>query len=187
MYHKQTNKSAVKSKELIVGAMIKLMSEKPYEKITVMELCKTADVVRKTFYRNFDTKDDVWDYILDTEFDLFTYEVDINGDIYTAFLGLYAFIANYKEYLKIVHENGLMRFISQKLIQFIDSSEFFANLSPRFKKPAYYKYLGPHLSATLCTIVETWTKNDFTDTPGELAGFTELLLLGIVRQPPDNT
>lgn len=45
--------------ECITNALFLLMKEKPYEKITVSELCKRAGVSRMAYYGNFTSKDDV--------------------------------------------------------------------------------------------------------------------------------
>ena len=57
------NPSAVFSKSQIQSALFDLMDRIPYEKITVKEILYESKVARKTFYRNFDSKDDVLDSI----------------------------------------------------------------------------------------------------------------------------
>lgn len=46
-------------KECIYTAMLLLMEQKSYDKITVTDITKKAGVSRMSFYRNFDSKDDV--------------------------------------------------------------------------------------------------------------------------------
>lgn len=41
------------------------MKEKPYNKITIKEIAKKADLDRSTFYRNFNSKEAVLNYYLD--------------------------------------------------------------------------------------------------------------------------
>lgn len=43
----------------IVKALLELMHEKEYSKITVKEIADTAEIARATFYLNFRSKDDV--------------------------------------------------------------------------------------------------------------------------------
>ena len=50
---------ALLSKNMILEALLILMEEKQYEKITIMDITTQAQLSRRTFYRNFDTKDDV--------------------------------------------------------------------------------------------------------------------------------
>lgn len=41
------------------------MKRKPFQQITVTEICQEAAIGRKTFYRNFELKEDVLDFYLD--------------------------------------------------------------------------------------------------------------------------
>ncbi len=43
----------------ITDSLIKLMGEKPFNDISISELCDLAGVGRASFYRNFETKEDV--------------------------------------------------------------------------------------------------------------------------------
>ena len=44
--------------KLLKDAFLKLLSEKPFEQITVQEICETAMVRRTTFYQHFEDKQD---------------------------------------------------------------------------------------------------------------------------------
>lgn len=59
MNMKKENPLTVQSKQWILEALLKLMEEKEYEKITIKELTARADLDRKTFYRNFRSKEEV--------------------------------------------------------------------------------------------------------------------------------
>ena len=53
---------AQKSRKRIVDSLICLLGKKSYESITVSELCRKAQVDRRTFYRNFRNKEDVMEF-----------------------------------------------------------------------------------------------------------------------------
>ena len=42
-----------KTKRVLTEAFFKLLNEKPFEEITVNELCDRADVRRATFYKHY--------------------------------------------------------------------------------------------------------------------------------------
>ena len=65
MYLRQANKTARQSQELIAEGLFRLMDRKPFSQIRITELCQEAGVGRKTFYRNFQTKEDVVEFRLD--------------------------------------------------------------------------------------------------------------------------
>ena len=53
------NPSALRSKQVIMDALLKLMEDHPYSEISVKQIVLETDLVRKTFYRNYSSKDDV--------------------------------------------------------------------------------------------------------------------------------
>lgn len=59
------NPIAIQSQEWLVTALLDLMKEKPYNKITITEIAKKADLDRSTFYRNFNSKEAVLNCYLD--------------------------------------------------------------------------------------------------------------------------
>lgn len=72
MYHIKNDQRALRSCDLIYEGLMALMAQKPFEAIKVNELADQAQVGRATFYRNFDTIEDVlrWrcDQVLDALF-----------------------------------------------------------------------------------------------------------------------
>ena len=53
MAEKKEYRSAVRSRRLIRGAFQQLLREKPFEKITVTDIVKRADINRSTFYAHY--------------------------------------------------------------------------------------------------------------------------------------
>lgn len=47
------------SRQMIENALLELLDEKEYSKLTVSEIVKRADVARRTFYRLYDNKDSI--------------------------------------------------------------------------------------------------------------------------------
>lgn len=59
MYHINKDKRSVQSRIWVYEALVDLMEEKKYDEITVSEVVEKAKLGRATFYRNFDSLDDV--------------------------------------------------------------------------------------------------------------------------------
>src|SRR5699024_3894281 len=53
------NPSVKKSQQWLYESLIELMKNHPFEKITIAEITKNADLDRTTFYRNYDSKIDI--------------------------------------------------------------------------------------------------------------------------------
>jgi AcrR family transcriptional regulator len=56
----------IKSKQAIMGAFIKLMSEKDFERITINEIAEEANVNRGTVYLHYEDKFDLLNQCIDT-------------------------------------------------------------------------------------------------------------------------
>ncbi|MGV2928437.1 TetR/AcrR family transcriptional regulator [Macrococcus capreoli] len=48
-----------RTREWVFEALLLLIKEKPYEKITITDITKKAGVARVSFYRNYESKDDI--------------------------------------------------------------------------------------------------------------------------------
>ena len=69
--------SARRTYTLLQQAFFKLLTEKPFEKITLKELCDTAMVPRSTFYRYFEDKYDLLGYCLQNFFEHVDLDIDV--------------------------------------------------------------------------------------------------------------
>ncbi|ULQ58539.1 TetR/AcrR family transcriptional regulator [Brucepastera parasyntrophica] len=58
----QLHPAATLSKNLLAKGLFSLMEKKPFADITIMELCETSQVSRRTFYRHFDNTSQVVAY-----------------------------------------------------------------------------------------------------------------------------
>lgn len=59
MKHEKSDRRSRRSRRLIVDALLALMREQRYDRITVQEIIDRADVGRSTFYARFRNKEDV--------------------------------------------------------------------------------------------------------------------------------
>lgn len=126
MERESSNPISIQSKEWIVEALLELMKEKLYSEITITEISNKSQLARRTFYRNFDSKEDVLnlyiqklvrEYIedLSREERLKVYDV---AKVYFTFWRehldflilmeksdlLYMILQKYNEYLPMIHE-----------------------------------------------------------------------------------
>jgi len=59
MSQPKTDRRVLRTRQSIRNALIELMLEKPYEKITIQEIINRANVGRATFYNHYQDKDDL--------------------------------------------------------------------------------------------------------------------------------
>lgn len=67
----------VRTKKLLTNALIGMLEEKPFDKVTVNDICETAMVHRATFYNHFKDKIDLLYYVFDgIQEDLFNKSIE---------------------------------------------------------------------------------------------------------------
>lgn len=76
MYHVKNDKRCMRSAQLITDALSALLEKKPFMDITVTDIQRSAGIGRSTFYRLFDTIDDVVTYYVDMKFGEMTSDFD---------------------------------------------------------------------------------------------------------------
>ena len=59
-----SNTKAIRSQNEIADALVRLMMQKPYDKIQITDICDEAQISRRTFYNLFDSKDEALWYRL---------------------------------------------------------------------------------------------------------------------------
>ena len=94
------NPSAIRSKKQITDALLLLMEKYPYSEISVKQIVLETDLVRKTFYRNFESKDDVLrSYIRTILRDYFDIVNNARGDVLTT---IFEFAKKNKKLLRLL-------------------------------------------------------------------------------------
>ena len=59
VYNNMTDIRIVKTKRHLKQALVKMLEDTPFEKLTVAELCRRAETSRITFYTHYDDKYDL--------------------------------------------------------------------------------------------------------------------------------
>lgn len=76
MADKELDKRVERSRRLLIEALLELMIDHPYKKITVAHIAEQSGVARPTFYLHFHSKDDLLIAYIDEMFNKFYAEVD---------------------------------------------------------------------------------------------------------------
>ena len=113
MYYKQKNRIAVHSQCMIADALFSLMKRKPFRQITVTEICEEAAIGRKTFYRNFELREDIIDFQLDRLLEEYRKEMkELSLDQYLHHH--FTFIQKNAEWFIVLYNNGLSAMANAK-------------------------------------------------------------------------
>lgn len=164
MYKKVTNPIAMQSQKHICETMLKLLSKMPFDDITITLLCQEAHLVRRTFYRNFETKEDVLicmlDYHLLEYIQIFNSNVNSMEQFATHF---FHFWQEKYDYLKILQENALFYLLNRLYLHYIEEihSVLTASSIECFHEKDSYPvvfYIGG-----LCDLLGYWISRECSD------------------------
>jgi AcrR family transcriptional regulator len=199
MYSPSENAQATQSKQMISDALFNLMNRYSYKEITITQICQEAQVVRQTFYRNFETKEDILEYYLDELFLEYVHKFykksDEEGsellksyqktsDAGYEILNFYKFLELKKPLMTNIEKNQLIfvleRIISKNVTRFFDLS-----VTTSITVPHLVPYVSALISSTVCSILGLWIRNGYQESPEELKTLTALFLSGLGKETAD--
>lgn len=162
MYQKQVNKTAVQSQHMIADALFSLMKRKPFQQITVTEICEEAAIGRKTFYRNFDMKEDVVDFKLDILCD--RYKSEIMGMTTDAQLRHHLeFTRKNADCFIALYNNGFHQTVKDKFAIILPDT------MPRWtNNPVEQQYRSAYIISGIEAIQRVWVERGFAESIDEI-------------------
>lgn len=170
MYHIKLDKRSQASAAQIVRGLQECLKTKPLKSITVSDIHRVTGISRATFYRLFDTPEDVLVYQLDqmTEGTMEYYETQKQLPSrqlleQTIVLGL-----QNHEFLKALVDNGrhdlLLQYTEKSFRKLDDQKKIF----PKDMEKAERDYVIAHLSMAMVASQITWAKNGQKETAAEV-------------------
>ena len=146
----------------IITALLQLMQRKPFSGISVTELCKKAGVSRMSFYRNYESKEDVLKKWCAEITDKFVAESGINysrDSLRRYFVTLFAHVLKYREMSFVLRRNDLLWIVRDDI-----DRVFFETY-----KDVYDEYKMHFITGGIFNAYTLWVENGFRETPEELA------------------
>lgn len=160
-----------KSKDLISRSLIELMHNNPYNVITISEICDNTQIVRKTYYNNFLSKQDIISYycksLINEYFNcVLINKNEINKDPSNIF---FLFGEKHKTELKLLMNNNLYHLFGDEFRAIFPKLQ---SLFPKRKlfevKEEELEFIYSFLSAGIIQLLEQWIKTDSQKTINEL-------------------
>lgn len=152
----------------ITNTLFRLMEKKSLAEITITELVQGAGVARASFYRNYESKEDVLVTLIRDVLELFRHNVRESPE------GLYArenilmsfrFFYRYRRYLLDLYHCGFASLMLEELNHFHESMEG-TMPSSSMERYSLYMYIGALFNTTV-----TWLSDENPVPPEEMAGF----------------
>lgn len=159
------------TKECLQTALIALMSQKPFDKITISELVRRSGVSRTAFYRNYSSKEEILNEM--ANFFLKSLEASFKDPAYKNNLTLW-----YETFFGIIRENaGLFRLLIQAHLintSIISTYSLERRLAPAAEQPGHYEFLA--WLGAFSSIVIHWFSDQMTESDSEMAALCARLL-----------
>ena len=150
------------TKEYIITALLQLLHKKAFSQISVTELCKKAGVSRMSFYRYFESREDVLKKWCAGITDKFVAESGINyrnDTLKQYFTTLFTHVLQYREMSFILRRNGLLWIVKDDI-----DRVFFETY-----RDIYDEYKMHFITGGIFNAYMLWVENGLKETPEELA------------------
>ena len=148
----------------IAGALLELMLEKDYTKISIGEIAKKAGVDRSSYYRHFKSKEDIisffFDMVLKESLEGYTNLSSIDFTLYIH--SIYTAFFNYRKEILIIHYANL----SFLLLDVLSKRFQFSELAKDF--PLSKQYELSYIIGGIYNNLIFWMSRDMKETPDEL-------------------
>lgn len=163
-------------KRNIEDAFFALLKEKNFSEITVTDLVKRSGVARTSYYRNFDSKEDIIkEYILRLRTEIDT-AAGYSAEVFGNTLNRPALTVHLSHYLKekhnfmLLYENGFGTLLLDEMDRYIE--EALGDMSCR----SLERYSLYFTSGAIFNTITQWLKSGAKESPGEMAQiFLDLL------------
>lgn len=156
--------------EYITDALLYLMKKKDYKDISITEICEKAGVTRMSFYRNFESKEDILKKWVTAITDSFlavsgiSYKNDSTSDY---FIKLFTHMEQHKAICFALYKADLIYIVKQQ----------FDRVFLEIHKDEYDEYKSYFLAGGIYNVFLLWLINGCKESPSELAERMESILV----------
>ena len=150
----------------LYDALMKLMPEKKFDKISVGELCECAGVSRMTYYRSYNSKEDILLQHLDECFAAYLAELPVQ-DFYGVALSFFQFWRGQeRDFLIAVLRSGLSAQLMDKFYSYLDQI-----IPQMVSGEEVQPFVKSFLAGGLYKMLMDWIKTGTQTAPEEMAMF----------------
>lgn len=179
--NKTKNAAKSKSAEKIVAALLALMRDKPYETVSVTEICSAAGVGRKTFYRNFDGKDGIIAYRLDCIFAALAAHFDFAvAESSKVIEFCYAYLNEHRETDVLFLDAAVVPFVVEKIVEYIETAYDGTLYNSASFEPSLAEYYHTFIADGLVSLICTWIENNYRQSVKSMSALSKRLLSGVL-------
>ncbi len=149
--------------EHITDALLKLLKDKPVGDISISELCDLAGIGRASFYRNFESKEDILRSYINKIFKEWTDESYQKENLpLNELLGLmFAHFEKHRDFYTLLNERNLVFLLKDVIIELC---------GPKPEHSRLEAYAKAYIAYTLYGWIEVWFQRGMKESAEEIAG-----------------
>ena len=178
MYATNDNIQAITSRNMIKDGLITLMKHYPYKDITITQICQEAKIVRQTFYRNFDSKDDILKFQLDGMIRLYFIAYHNENNTQIQLKNFFEYMLANKELLLLLSRNNLLFMIDKTITSNITGLFNIRQISA-VEDTGTEKFVISFIASTVCSLLSLWIDEEFSETTEKMCKLTQRFLGGL--------
>lgn len=173
-----------RSKESIATSLLQLLKNYSFQEITISEICANCDVVRRTFYNNFASKENIIEYVVNklvSEYVASIRSQHLNTPRSMAH-AYYKFWYDKKEIVSILEKNSLFYILQRDFLNYLpDLATAMGNdENANLMDATLLEYVYTFISSGLCYNLEKWAKNDYSESPQEIGEVFNIIAHGLM-------
>ncbi|MBO4653034.1 MAG: TetR/AcrR family transcriptional regulator [Lachnospiraceae bacterium] len=165
------------TKRMLKEALVQLLENKPIEKVTVYEICQTAEINRTTFYKYYGSP---YDLIEDIEAD-FLHELEINlqdaDNLYTL-QNLLTYINTHRDACLVLLKSDTSTGFLEKVFSHTQLTRQLEERIAPDQSEVSRKYLKEFVVYGSYSIVRKWLLSEQPEPPEEIAR----IIINVVKQ-----
>ena len=165
---KSEDPRVVRTKALIIQALVNLTEETPYKKIKIQDITQSANLARQTFYLHYKSKDAVLVDYIDGVFDNFYQEIEAHiiaspepGDIIA--WNLFNQWQQHAEFAKLIIAADVEHLVIKSFRNYITRvmGLYIRNHSMPLNDPEALGFIVDYLAGASWMVLQRWVASDF--------------------------
>ena len=178
MIHKTTNPVAMQSRKWLTDALLSLMEKRAFRNISITEIAEKAGLSRRTFYRIFETKEDILNYYADELYGEFLQLLNRETDCrFTVTVRLYfEFWYRHKRFLGLLKQSEMLPFLMNQYARlFPKVFQMLKGSHPLARNEEALSYAMAFSAGGLLSILLKWAEDGMNKTPEDMMRLMEFI------------
>lgn len=170
------NPTAIKSQQWLAQTLLELMETKSYADISIKDICTKADLSRQTFYNYFESKDELFRFLLRSAY---IEKLDSLSEIPASSEAISAFVSTVSDNPRLVSaivKNNMGNLVSDEIFNAI--TQFLNRFIPNFENQPDFSYHVVLLSGALTHFMLYYARNNSEMSEKEMTNILETFLSG---------